>query len=308
MGPILFTLYTVPVGDIARNNNTGNHFYADDTQLYIQFNQKVNFEDNKESLEKCIREVRAWMSQNMLKLNDDKTEILLLGSAYNLKQFSSVAIKVGDTEIPSKLSVNNLGSVFDAKLNMSDFVAKKCQSALFYLRSISRIRKYLTTNATKSLVHAYVTSRIDYGNSLLYGLPKKSIKKIQKVQNMAARIVCKSSRFDPATPLLMQLHWLPIEQRIQHKILGYIYSSLHGTAPAYFEELFQHYNPERQLRSQSKCLLKTNRFSNQYGRRAIVNSGPYLWNKLPVNIKQSDSVISFKKHVKTYLFKSAFKF
>ena len=186
---------------------------------------------------------------------------------------------------------------------MSQFVSKKCQSCLFYLRSISRIRNVLTEDAAKTLIHAYVTSRIDYSNSLLYGIPGIYLARLQKIQNMAARIITKTPKFESITPILKNLHWIPVEYRIKFKILCYVYSSVNMSSTGYFNELFKLYDPTRSLRSSSQQLLTVQRCNTKFGKRAFQNAGVSLWNELPSHLKNCDTIITFKKHLKTYFYK-----
>ena len=104
------------------------------------------------------------------------------------------------------------------QLSMSTHISKLCSSAFFQLHNISRIRKFLSPVETKSLVHAFVASRVDYCNSLLYGLPASQLSKVQRVFNTAARLVCCAPHFSHITPLMYELHWLPLKQRIHFKI------------------------------------------------------------------------------------------
>ena len=103
------------------------------------------------------------------------------------------------------------------------------------------------------LVHAFITSRLDYGNSLFYGINKFQLERLQKIQNMAARIVMRSSKFDSTTSIRKELHWLPIEQRINFKVLVLAYRSVHKLAPVYLQELVSFYKPNR-IRSDSQQL------------------------------------------------------
>ena len=155
LGPILFTTYTAPVGNITRGHGIMCHFYANDTQLYVTLK---DFSAQLQSLSQCIDHIRMWMCLNMLKLNDDKTDVLLIGSDNSLNHLSSVSVDVGNSSVTSSQSVTNLGCVFDSRLNMNDFILRKCQSATFHLWSIYRARRYLITDAVKSLIHAFVTS------------------------------------------------------------------------------------------------------------------------------------------------------
>ena len=113
----------------------------------------------------------------------------------------------------------NLGVIFDKHLIMSGHVNNLCRTASLAIRNIGRIRKYLDQPSTERLVHAFVSSKLDYCNSVLYGLPAKQLSKLQRLQNSAARLVTKAKRRDHVTPVLRQLHWLPINQRIVFKIL-----------------------------------------------------------------------------------------
>ena len=132
---------------------------------------------------------------------------------------------------------------------MEKHVNTVCRSAYHQLRNIGHIRKYLTTDATKTLVNCLVTSKLDYCNSLLFGIPKLTVNKLQRVQNTAARIITKTPRHDHITPVLKELHWLPICQRIDYKVLLYTYKALHGQCPQYIIDLLCVYRQARDLRS-----------------------------------------------------------
>ena len=133
--------------------------------------------------------------------------------------------------------VRNLGSWFDSQLSMSTHISKLCSSAFFYLHNTSRIHKFLSPVETKSLVHAFVTSRVDYCNSLLYGLPASQLNKVQRVLNTTARLVSCAPRFSHITPLMYELHWLPLKQRIHLKILLSAFKDIHSIAPTYIQNL-----------------------------------------------------------------------
>ena len=127
-------------------------------------------------------------------------------------------------------------------------------SAFYYLYNMRRIRKYLSRSVTESLVHAFITSRIDYCNSLLYGLPNSHIMKLQRIQNAAARLVTGTPRFCHVTPLLFHLHWLPISYRIKFKILLLTFKCLYGQAPNYLIDLIT-------IKKQSRYSLRSNESS-----------------------------------------------
>ena len=182
-----------------------------------------------------------------------------------------------------------------------------CKSALFHLWNIAKIRMYLTFESTKTLVHAYVTYRLDNCNSLLLGSPKYMIQKLQRVQNCAARIVAGQPRAAHICPVLKELHWLPIEQRITFKVLLLTFKALNNLGPPYLSQLIVPYNPTRNLRSAGKHLLEVpNVRLKSYGDRAFSVAAPKHWNEIPLDIKLSRSVEVFKSRLKTYLFRLAF--
>ena len=203
-------------------------------------------------LEGCVLEIDTWTLLNKLKLNKDKTELLVTSSLHRARPPLS-HIYVCDERVLASPRARNIGVLFDESLSMVPQVTAMCKSALYHLR------KQLTF-AAQVLVQALVTSKLDYCNSLLYGLPKNVIKQLQRVQNAAARVVTLSPKFCHITPVLANLHWLSIYLRIELKILIVTCKTLHGHAPTYIKDLLQCYLPARGLRSLKKiylsCLLQ----------------------------------------------------
>ncbi|PFX25745.1 hypothetical protein AWC38_SpisGene9614 [Stylophora pistillata] len=215
----------------------------------------------------------------------------------------------GDEKICPAESTTNLTVFFDQHLTMDEQVKKVCQASYYHLRNISKIRKYLSPKTAEIVIHAYITSKMDNCNSLLYGLPDYMINKRQSIQNaVAARVITLTKKWEHITPALKKLHWLPVKYRIIFKILLLVYKGLHGLAPTYIAELLHQRNyGSGVLRSSSQMLLMVPRtFPKNYGDRAFSIAGPKLWNDLPYSLKTSESVAIFKKNLKTYLFKDAF--
>ena len=156
-------------------------------------------------------------------------------------------------------------------------------------------------------MHAFVFSKIDYCNSLLHGLPTTSVKHLQRIQNIAARILSRTKKFDHITPVLMRLHWLPVEERIIFKVLLLTFQALNGLAPQYLEELLTPYMPSKTLRSseQKQLSVPPSRLKS-YGDRSFCVAAPRLWNSLPADIRDQEKIGSFKSKLKTYLFTKAF--
>ena len=197
---------------------------------------------------------------------------------------------------------------FDCHLTMETHVSILVRSANFELRRISSIRHLLSTDATKTLVSAFVLSCLDYCNSLLFGCPQYLLNKLQKVQNNAARLVLRVSKTDHISPHLASLHWLPIDSRIQYKLSSLCYNCLNSTAPDYLTELLRIYKPTRQLRSSSDtsilCIPAVR--THSLGQRSFSYAAPTVWNTLPYEIRSSNTISSFKSSLKTYLFQQSY--
>ena len=306
IGPLSFILYTSPIEDIIRFHDMNGMIYADDTQIYA-FKAKGQDLDNVLcKLDKCIKDIRSWSLANGLMLNDLKSEVLHMSSKFRSVQ-PLQSIEIGTERVFTAQEARNLGVIFDDKLSMSKQVNSICRSASLALHKIGQIRQYLDQPTTELLVHAFVSSRLDNCNSLLYGLPKSLLAKLQHIQNSAARLVTRKNSFTHITPVLHSLHWLPVVERINFKILLLTYQCMHRLAPTYLIELINDYNPPRSLRSTSKSLLtQPSVKTNHYGCRSFQYASAHLWNNLPCKIKQATSVAHFKSLLKTHLFLTYF--
>ncbi len=208
---------------------------------------------------------------------------------------------------PVIAQVKNLGVILDSNLSFENHISNVTKTAFFHLRNISKLRNMLSVSDAEKLVHAFMTSRLDYCNALLGGCPASSINKLQIVQNAAARVLTRSRKYDHITPILQSLHWLPIKFRISYKILLLAYKALNDLAPAYLTNLLSRYNPTRSLRSQNSGLLVVPRIAKSTkGGRTFSYLAPKLWNSLPENVRGSDTLSLFKSRLKTHLFSQAF--
>ena len=230
---------------------------------------------------------------------------MLVGTRHKLSNTNVETLKLGDISIPLAPSVKNLGVSIDNTLSMQSFVSSTTQSCYFHLHRISTIRRFLTTEATTRLVVCLILSRIDYCNSLLFGLPFSTIQPLQRIQNSAARLILKKRKSDHISPLLSSLHWLPVSQRIQFKFLVLLFKVVHNLAPSYLSDLVNQYIPSRSLRSSLDPSLLTVprplRLKSIESRTFSV-AGPSSWNNLPSSLRQAKSLTSFKSNLKTYLF------
>ncbi len=308
LGPILFCIYTSPLGDLLRSHNIAYHFYADDSQIYLAFSPDVLCDQVEafSRIESCADDVRSWMYQNKLKLNDDKTMFMVLGNKPQTEKLVLDSVTIGDAYISSTGSTTNLGAGFDSEMSMKFHIQMVCKSGYYHLRNISRIKKCLTYDALEKLIHALISSRIDYCNTLLMGVPKYSMDKVQRLQNAAARLLSGCRKFDHITPILCSLHWLPVECRIHFKVLLLTYKALHGKAPVYISNMLS-FREGRSSRSSNKLLLSIPRTKCvRFGDRAFSVYAPTLWNTIPYNIRSCHDLDVFKTNIKTYLFQRYF--
>ena len=259
-------------------------------------------------MEACIADIRAWMRENKLQLNEAKTELVAITPSRHKDTVDIESVRIGNSNITPTSTARNLGATFDQNMTLQPHVSALVKSCNWHLRRIGQIRKFLTMEASEKIVHAFISSRLDNGNSLLYGLPDCQIQRVQDVHNTAAWILTLTKKHDHITPVLKSLHWLPVKQRIIFKILTLTFKCLTGLAPYYLSELLQPYSPPRLLRSSNNRLLKEFRSrTKSYGDRAFKTAAPKLWNKLPLSIRQSKTLASFKSQLKHHLFKEAYK-
>jgi hypothetical protein len=307
VGPFGFPPYSATLSKILEKHGVKYHYYADDTQIYIFFPpaEGVNAITR---MEDCIQDVRVWMEQNFLKLNDSKTEFIVISKNHNASLLKDVkSLQIGNECIKSVPSARNIGAVIDSHLDMSDHIDAVCRACYMHLRHIGQIRPYLTENAASKIIHALISSKLDSFNSLLYGLPDVCLHRLQLVQNTAARIIKQCKKYDHITPILYSLHWLPVKERIEYKIVLLTFKSMHDMAPLYISELLQPYHPSCSLRSEDLVLLKQPKSrTRRYGDRAFSVCAPRLWNNLPLSLRKIDSLSTFRTTLKTHLFKRAY--
>ena len=309
LGPQLFSLYTRPLQKVIENSGMQFHLYADDTQLYIAVDPSsaISVADVTQKITDSVRNIKSWMRSHFLQLNSDKTELLIVSSP-SVRAQTLTSLSICDSIINASECVKDLGVQFDRFLNLEPHVRSVCKRAYYQIHLVSKIRKFITEDSARTLIQSNVTTLLDYCNCLLVGLPDSLIALLQRVQNCAARIIKCVNKYSHVTPILKELHWLPIKFRIDYKVILLTFKALNNLAPSYLMELIQPYQPRRSLRSSGQNLLQVPSYrTKRYGARSFAYVGPQLWNNLPDNMRNMSDLSTFKTALKTHLFNLAFK-
>ena len=260
-------------------------------------------------MQPCISDVKAWASANMLRLNDNKTKLMLVTSnrtkhLHNLP----TSITIRNAQIPFKQSVRNLGFTLDCHLTVNAHVSKIARTCYFELRRLASIRRFLSSTATATLVSAFVLSRIDYCSSLLFGSTHDVTSHLQRIQNYAARVILRLPMSSIITTHLRSLHWLHVNLRSTYEIARLCYHCHSSTAPSYVTDLL-HRKPSH-TRSSSYTMPLHNRPAHSkatLGDRSFSFASSSVSNSIQNDVRCAPSLSSYMSRLKTYLFCSDYK-
>ena len=311
LGPILFSLYIKEINTIAHSHNINVHFYADDVLLYMKCNNDTDFTN----LENCLKRIKSWTDSNYLKLNNSKTKFLAVSTKY-YKLNKVKELNIMGERFTVENSVKYLGFFLDENLNMEKQINKVCSVGYGMLRNLWKISRKVTDKKLRTqLVHSSILSRINYCNSLYAFIPKSFTHKLQKLVNASARFIFNitgKDRLNHITPYLKELHFLPIQHRIKFKVCLLVYKclntdSLAVCSPPYLTEMLDNKEPNKKwnLRMDSdKFLLAYGPLERlSFKDRGFSHAAPIIWNKLPLSVRESKTVDSFKINLKTHYFK-----
>jgi hypothetical protein len=312
LGPKQFIAYTDEIANIFSVRNVSHYAYADDSQ---GFRSALPSDVNPIvlSLQQTVADVGSWCSSRRLKLNAQKTELIWFGTTVNLQRLDPLDMRLdagGVTIQPSNI-VRDLGVYFDSTLSMRNHVSRLTRTCFYQLRRLRSIRRQLGREVTQRLVSAFVLSRIDYCNALLAELPATTLAPLQRVQNVAARLVLNLKPYDHITSAFVELHWLPVRQRIAYKLCLLVHKALTGQAPPYLTELIHPVAdiPSRSsLRSAATSDIDVPRTRLHFGDRAFSVAGARQWNELPEHLRLIDDTTAFKRQLKAHFFRTAFGF
>ena len=306
LGPILFALHVSPIANVIEKTGLQHHQYADDTQLYISF-KSTEKQPSVLSTERAVEAVRRWFIVNGLQLNPDKTEAIFLGTTQNLSSISDCeTLNISGSVVKLADQVKSLGVIVDSRLSFDAQISSICKASYFHIKALRKIRSALDMETAKAVACSIVTSRIDYCNSLFYGMTARNFSKLQRIQNTVARIVSGIRRFDHITPVLKELHWLPVRERVDFKIGCMTFKALRNKQPTYLADVLHSYVPARSLRSSSMNNLEVPFVRTKIATRAFSVAAPAIWNSLPFTVRSSDTFQTFRKGLKSHLFDRAY--
>ena len=244
--PLLYSLYTTPLHSIiSKYPGLRCHFYADDTQIYLSFSPALA-SSAFTSIKTCIEDIFSWMIGNKLSVNPDKTEYLLFNSK-NINVPVSINFNL-NTISPSECA-NYLDVIFQSDMSMDKHISSVVKTCFHQLREFRHIRSFIPKSDAIIFANAFIHSCIDYCNNLIYGLPKYSTNRLQKIQNSVARIVTRTSRSSHITPVNKSLHWLPVQYRINFKLCCITHLALSLKEPNYLNSLLINRLNSHSLRS-----------------------------------------------------------
>ena len=270
----------------------GHHMYADDTQL-IEYTTTSNIPNAIMKLQNCVESIHEWCRFRRLQLNPAKTEPIWFGSKASLKKTVHLDLNlyIGADVIKPVAVIRDLRVFLDAELSMDQHVKTVVRSCFFHLRRLKSVRQRSYTRPKGCL-------------------PQASIDPLQRVQNAAARLVAGIGTRDHIPPVLKSLHWLPIRLRIQYKLCVPMHQVHIGRSPAYLADMMTATTdlPGRErLRSTNSLRYETPKLKLKFGERAFSYAGPKAWNSLPSNLWELMNTDTFKKQLKTHLFKLAYE-
>jgi hypothetical protein len=307
LGPVLFTLFVSPVARVIERAGLLHHQYADDTQLYVSFT-RGDEQVSTRLIEETTDKVRDWFQQNGLQLNPDKSEAMLLGTRQRLATTELHSIHVAGSTIELVPNLKSLGVTIDSGLTFDKHINNMCKASYFNIRALRHIRSALTRETAGSVAASLVQTRLDYCNSILTGTTTKNLSKLQRVQNSLARVVTGHRRNEHITPVLADLHWLRVEDRIKYKLCCITFNAKNLRQPSYLADLIQPYQPVRLLRSATRDnLVVPGGVHTNIAARAFSVAGPAIWNTLPDHVKNCGTFFDFKKSLKTHFFKLSYK-
>ena len=299
LGPPLFNIYIRSLRKYLEPTKFSIFGFADDHQLLKTFLPVLQVHALGGDIQYCFNMIADWMNEFFLRLNAQKTKILIIMPPSLMKDIRIRGTFINENCVRFVHSAKNLGVVLDEELSFKDQVDKVVKSCFFTIRKLSRINHFLTFEQLKLAVCACIFAILDYCNALYYGVSSQLLNKLQSVQNSAARLLRKKGGLVndvTISEFIRKMHWLRIKERIIYKLCLLVHKALHGFAPHSIQKLLL-FNQS----SRTEKLVQPP-FKTDFGKRSFSRVGPRLWNLLPGRIRNEYDTDKFKSTLKTFLF------
>ena len=327
-GPILYMVYASTFQEVIENPllsvlthgqrgshrnpaKTDLHGFVDDHALKNSFQAKsqVAEQTSIKLLENTAIDVKSWMDENQLCMNNGKTEFIMFGSHQMLQLCTMNSIHINGSNIAKSEVIRYLRAWLDQSLQLKTCINNKCRIAMLNLQRVKLVRPFLTESAAHTLAIGLITLHLDYCNTIFSGIPNCLLDHLQHVQNATAKLVCNKRKYDSAKDCLMYLYWLPVRVRIDYKITMMVHKCLIDKAPDYLKDLLTVNQPTRMgLHSSqfSNILVIPHTKCKTFADRAFSVYGPQTWNLLPEHLRTECNTETFKCKLKTHLFQKSY--
>jgi hypothetical protein len=303
LGPLIFTIYMLGIGDVIRAHGFNYVVYADDVQIFGSFppDQAATVADR---FQLCVDDISKWFARKRLILNCAKSELILLGTGPQLKKVNEFPIVLQDQQLKVRDSVRDLGFTLDKNVRLDCQVAKVAQSSFAHLRMLHCVSRYLSAQHRLLLVHSLVISHMNFSTSLYFGISKKLAARLQRIINSALRVAMTIKGAHHITPILQQQGILLMQPRIEARIATIVHQALRGRGPSSIRSMLQSSTNPRDLRSCVQNLLVVPRSRTCCGERAFSICAPRVWNSIPLTIREEDDSVRFAEKLhQHFLFK-----
>jgi len=302
LGQLMYIIYASELQVVVERHGGVFHSFADDTQL-SKATRVEDIQAAKQAIVNCIKSIQDWSSSHRLKLNAAKSEVIWLGTRQQLAKLNEAdrTLQIDNAVLKPSTVIRNLGVLIDEQLSM-DTNARQCaKTCFFHLRRIRQLHRYVDCETLYMLVRALVLSRLDYCNSLFASSFKSRIKRLQRVQDAAARLLCNAPPRAHASSLRKQLHWLPVSNRIQYKLCTIMFDVQHDRAPEYIMDLCVPCQDSR-LRSAARGNFEVRGTKLKLTAGDFSVAGPHHYNTLPTLLRQAGLRVTFCSKLKTDFF------
>ena len=292
-GPLLFSIYVNDLPSPPQQCPTDCYIY--DTKLYMCFPVR-DYDLAMDLMNDDLTRIRNRCFQNLLLLNPDKTNLMVYGTRQLITKLPSdfCLSLLGKDLIPGDVA-KDLGVTFDRNLNFNDHIVKVTALCMSILGQINRIKHVFSKELLIIIINALVFSKLFYCSSVWSSTSGKNIKKLQYIQNFAARIISGHRKYDHMTPILKELHWIPVKEHFM------AFKCMNGMVPEYSSLQFTARGAASRRITRQSGQLNIPLFTSATGQKTFQYRITKLWNKLPSNLKLNRTISSFKTELKKIL-------